>query len=402
MLAPSVAHGSPRDADNRGSTAKAAPEAKTGFYRPELDGLRFFAFLAVFWSHAAPREPGPWMKVAGASGTPWIIASVVAGGWGVDLFFALSSYLITELLLQEKAQQGRIAVGAFWVRRALRIWPLYIAFVLAALFVIPRFLVDRLSGGYALAFGTFTANWALAAWGMVPSCVGPLWSVSIEEQFYLVWPLVTRSLSRVRLGVLCAALIPAAIGVRAYLIFKTGDAFGLSVWCNTFARLDPIAMGALLAVVLRQRKPDLRPAVARGLLALAAVAVVVTTRAEPFVAARPLLGSLVYTVNAVACTAALAGTLALGRVAGGVLARPTLVYLGRISYGLYVFHVFAIRVVAEARGERASLAMHALMPLASFALTLALAAASYRWLETPFLRLKQRWSRIGKEPTAPT
>lgn len=398
MLASSVAHESPRDVDHPGSSAKGAPEAKTGFYRPELDGLRFFAFLAVFWSHAAPREPGPWMKIAGTSGTPWIIASVVAGGWGVDLFFALSSYLITELLLQEKAQQGRIAVGAFWVRRALRIWPLYIAFYLAALFVIPHLIVDRLEGGYALAFGTFTANWALAAWGMVPSCVGPLWSVSIEEQFYLVWPLITRSLSRVRLGVLCGALIPVAIGVRAYLIMRTGDAFGFPVWCNTFARLDPIALGALLAVVLRQRKPDLSPAAARGLLALAAVVLVITTRAEPAVAARPLLGSLVYTVNAVACTAALVGTLALGRVKGGLLARPTMVYLGRISYGLYVFHVFAIRVIAQLRGERASLAMHALMPLCSFALTLALAAASYRWLEAPFLRWKQRFSRIGKTP----
>jgi peptidoglycan/LPS O-acetylase OafA/YrhL len=379
--------------------AAPAPAPARGFYRPELDGLRFFAFLAVFWSHAAPRNPAPWSKVAGPSGASWIIASVIAGGWGVDLFFALSSYLITELLLREREARGRIDVKAFWVRRVLRIWPLYFAFYLGVLFVVPRFLPDHLSGGYAIAFGTFTANWALAAWGMVPSVVGPLWSVSIEEQFYLVWPLVARTLGRARLAILAAALLPLALAVRAYITAQTGDAFGLTVWCNTFARLDPIALGALLAVWLRGRSPVIGAGAARALLLASVVVVVASTRAEPLLAARPLAGSAVYTLNAIACCAALAGALALG--AESVLAHPWLVYLGRISYGLYVFHELALRAVGEVRGSASPLG-HALTPIAGFALTLALSAASYRWLEQPFLKLKERFTVVRSAPAEQT
>src|SRR3954469_14437430 len=101
------------------------------FYLPELDLLRFFAFLMVFSSHAVPGEesfysqlhiPGPLAKS--------LVALAAGGAWGVDLFFTLSAYLITTLLLREKSSCGRINVGAFYLRRALRIWPLYFGFLL--------------------------------------------------------------------------------------------------------------------------------------------------------------------------------------------------------------------------------------------------------------------------------
>src|SRR5947207_1159181 len=102
------------------------------FYRPELDGLRFFAFLAVYINHTLLLDPARgelWKRALGSIGT--------AGAFGVDLFFALSAYLITELLLREQKARGRIDVPAFYLRRMLRIWPLYFVF-LGAMVAIAR------------------------------------------------------------------------------------------------------------------------------------------------------------------------------------------------------------------------------------------------------------------------
>jgi peptidoglycan/LPS O-acetylase OafA/YrhL len=101
--------------------------ASGSFYRPELDTLRFFAFLGVFVFHMAPLtietyEPLGWIA-------PWLVAWFSSGAFGVDLFFALSAYLITTLLLREKETRGSLDVRNFYIRRILRIWPLYFAFI---------------------------------------------------------------------------------------------------------------------------------------------------------------------------------------------------------------------------------------------------------------------------------
>src|SRR5215831_4185884 len=113
------------------------PNASQSFYRPELDGLRFFAFLFVFITHAFSDDATVYV----ARGVPWWIAHLAArlahiGRYGVPLFFVLSSYLITELLIRESRLRGRIDVPRFYARRALRIWPLYFVFVLASAVVV--------------------------------------------------------------------------------------------------------------------------------------------------------------------------------------------------------------------------------------------------------------------------
>src|SRR5271157_1881088 len=110
------------------STTSAATRqgSQEPFYRPELDCLRFFAFLGVFVHHSIPKEPSFFR----AHGLPVILSNFsYAGAFGVDLFFCLSAYLITKLLLREKDLTGHLNVKAFYVRRILRIWPLYFAFV---------------------------------------------------------------------------------------------------------------------------------------------------------------------------------------------------------------------------------------------------------------------------------
>src|SRR3954463_14084740 len=111
-------------------SASAAPAPiRSAFYRPELDALRFFAFFAVFVHHTLPHDPTKYA----AQHLPGFLAVVAgAGAFGVDLFFLLSAYLITSLLLRERRQTGKIAVRAFYLRRILRIWPLYFFALLVA------------------------------------------------------------------------------------------------------------------------------------------------------------------------------------------------------------------------------------------------------------------------------
>jgi len=279
------------------------------------------------------------------------------------------------------------------VRRALRIWPLYLAFVLAVSALL------RASHGpvaspwnYTLALLLFSGNWAMMlGWGPGPgdmvsgqlwSVSIEVWSVSIEEQFYLVWPLLLRVVGVGRIRRLALLLIGAAIAIR--LAMDVAGAREATVWYSSFTWLDSIGAGALLAVALNGRAPRFTPltrlilvAAGPGLWLLAAVvftALPVTIIFYPLIVA----GSVV---------------LFLGAAGSHVFAHPTLVYLGRRSYGLYVLHlaglalasfVFPLLTIANA--------------LAGFTLTVLMAAASYHWLETPFLALKNRFTYIESRP----
>ncbi len=159
------------------------------FYRPELDVLRFIAFLAVFVCH------GPRLLV-GASAPAWKIrivhvfeAYAHSGAWGVCLFFLLSSYLITELLLQERHKTDTVHLKAFYIRRILRIWPLYFAGVAIAIAVGLHNSTYRLSRSEILYLLCFV-GWMGKAYHFNP--MGPLWSISCEEIFYIVWPTVVK------------------------------------------------------------------------------------------------------------------------------------------------------------------------------------------------------------------
>ena len=361
------------------------------FYRPELDVLRFGAFLAVFVHHAFPADAEAY---GGGQLGKAVAAALTAGGLGVDLFFALSAYLITELLIREHQQRGRIDVFAFYVRRALRIWPLYYAFLLLAFVVLPTFAgMQEVSPVHSLAFSLFVGNWSIAAIGWPPAWVSPLWSVSVEEQFYVAWPLLIAVLGVRRIPAIAVGCLLIATTMRITLAAL--GAVHPAVWTNTFARLDPIALGALLAVVLRGRAPNLAPVVRIGLLIGGLGAWVVCLYRFGFDG----WGSLVtYPVVAVASMGMLLAVLRPdGRrsPAARALVHPALVHLGRVSYGLYVFHVLALTLARRSLGGVFAPA------LVGFALTVGMALISYRVLEQPFLRLKRRrFTRIATAPAA--
>jgi peptidoglycan/LPS O-acetylase OafA/YrhL len=351
------------------------------FFVPQLDGLRFLAFVMVFYVHSAAERSSPWFH-----GT-WL-----TGSFGVDLFFVLSSFLITSLLLREQdARGGYLDVKSFWIRRALRIWPLYFAFVAGSA------IVEQLPGWYVLGLETFTLNWLTAFSYAVPSWTLILWSVSMEEQFYLVWPLIVRFVSRDRLPWMCVGMIAFSVGARAILIGTVSDWSTAAtarqshymLWNFTLTRLDPLAVGALVAWLWRVRPWTVAIPTPIGILGLLA-AVVMLQRYFPV--DQPGWHQVwIYLAVAIVLGGVVAITFARST---SILTLPAMVYLGQISYGLYVFHIFAAVTVAHVAG---SIWWPIRLPL-TFGVTLACAALSYRWLEQPFLQFKARFTHIPSSP----
>jgi peptidoglycan/LPS O-acetylase OafA/YrhL len=379
-------------------------------YHPELDLLRFFAFLAVFMHHALPRGADQYIK-NGLSPTAaqWLLTAKEAGAFGLDLFFALSAYLITELLLHEHTNRGSFSVSAFYVRRALRIWPLYFTFLALTVFVMPNIIPsERFGPIYAVSFALFFGNWVCATYGIPFSVAGPLWSISVEEQFYIGWPLLLRFFGVNRLRQLAIALLLVALLTRILLVVYGVKHPG--VWCNTLARLDPIALGALLAFTLSGRAPQLNNFIR---IVLGAVAVAGWWLIARYLSQDGTSSVATYALSGLASVLLLVAVVRSEAPLLKIKPFSWFVYLGRISYGLYVFHLFALALMMSLLsvpllGIPLSFGLRVVL---SFLLTVGMAAISYSWLELPFLKLKERFSYervqksspiLSRSSTAPT
>jgi len=376
------------------SHASAGSPPAERFYLPELDVLRFFAFFAVFVYHVPPGSLFFYLQHGALGGFG------AAGSFGVDLFFTLSAYLITRLLLRERETTGRINLRAFYTRRILRIWPLYFFYLVFA-FSLSRLVPPFTQLGFPaepvclLSLGCFLFNFSPC---VTSTLVSHLWSISLEEQFYLAWSLAIRNIPRRRMLLVPVVMLAVATAARLPRSFL---GFGAPIWNNSFSRLDPIAAGILVAV-LPEMNP--RPAV-RALLVLTGIAGwwmaaywcgLPLQRSEAGV----LIG---YPMVALGSGAFLLATLGAGRRSAQTRLRQGLIYLGKISYGLYVYDVVAILgAQALVRWLSPWLFAHG-WPLwaawsvylsVAFGCNVILAAASYRWLEAPFLRLKARFTAI--------
>ena len=362
------------------------------FYRPELDALRFLAFLMVFTHHAFLSS-----VIFALPSLPWIEripAGIALGGqFGVDLFFVLSAYLITELLLREKLDSGTVDVKGFYVRRILRIWPLYFIFLLFCL-VLPAFSPAVFPMKAFTYFVLLSGNIYFTLYGGFPSPVAPLWSVSIEEQFYLIWPWVMRFANRTQLAIVSLVLILGAFCTRWVLLVHAAPRRVLLF--NSFTRMDAIAIGILLAVVLRSQAPHIPRSIRfvsfiLGIFCWWMSASVFQVLREVVSSFDGMMGYGCGTLGAV-----LVFISFLGAPDDGLrfLTWKPITYLGRISYGLYVVHQLVLEFTKLILFKTLGRDPLALRYVVALALTIPLAALSYRWLESPFLRLKRRFQHI--------
>ncbi|MFZ0246582.1 acyltransferase family protein [Candidatus Binatus sp.] len=388
-------------------SADALPEPTKRFYFPELDVLRFFAFFAVFVFHLPTLDDPFFYERYGALGS---LGN--SGAFGVDLFFTLSGYLITRLLLREREQTGDINLRAFYARRTLRIWPLYyfslaFAFLLtripASIASAPPHLADvfapmRLSTYFFMAIFLFNFNFANSLFYSPLPFMAHLWSISVEEQFYLFWPWFARYVPRRRIVVIPIVMLAVACITRATLPVKLGTLD----WNNTFTRLDPIAVGILIALIPRLNPP---PALRLALVLIGFASWLFASYycGLPFQVST-LKVSMGFPAVALGSGAFLLATLGAKSLRSGSALVRRLIYLGKISYGLYVYNTIATltgmlflyrgafgTLVAAGHPPWSALPIYILL---AFGLNVALAAVSYRWLEAPFLRLKERFTRV--------
>jgi peptidoglycan/LPS O-acetylase OafA/YrhL len=387
---------------------------------PALDGVRGVAILAVVLFHT---------NLLADSHVPLdeAVGKVLGFGWmGVDVFFVLSGFLITGILIDTRREAGYFT--KFYARRALRIVPAYYALLAVLFFVVPDIIaypplwIDKFVGAQAW-YWTYLTNWWLASSnGQTVFNTGHLWSLAIEEQFYLVWPVVvwitTRKSTRV-LRRICLAIVVASPVLR-WLLLNNGVS-PYTTYLLTFTRLDGLAAGAWLACAARENSKGLQryrliapwsaAAGAAGIVGLA----VIYGSASVF-----STGMLVVGLSLVSVVAVSVVTLACAEMprtlATSWLEQPALVSIGKYSYAMYLVHYplifFLRRDGARILAAVPELGMSFILPQAvligaTLASTYIVARLSWLAIEAPVLRLKRtvpyEWdARAAKATSVPS
>jgi peptidoglycan/LPS O-acetylase OafA/YrhL len=364
-----------------------APAAQAGSRIPELDGIRGIAILMVVALHfGVPASTG-------------FVRDALGLGWaGVDLFFVLSGFLITGILLDSADREHYYS--RFYVRRALRIFPVYYVFLLVFFHVLP------LAGRFIPALGTQGAHSGEAAFWVYLSNWTPVfhqsrnmrhfWSLAIEEQFYLVWPLVVRVMRRNGLKYFSLGIIVITPGLRVACDFLGVSEF--SLYRETPFRLEGLALGALIAIAVRDRElytllkrisPIACPAAA------AALALVIARGGTSYLALS--MREWGYTAIAILSAALVFRTIQTGgtldRLASCLRLR-SLAHLGKYSYGMYVWHLpLAERMRVGVERLHINRWMEVPLVLAvGIAASYAVARLSWWLIEGPCLRMKSRFA----------
>jgi peptidoglycan/LPS O-acetylase OafA/YrhL len=393
-------------------------------YFKGLDSLRFFAALAVFFTHVE------LIKKFTGFGTHWIdpeeritkftvfqsvmskeidpLSPIIAysSALGVVFFFVLSGFLITYLLFKEKEANGSIAIGKFYLRRAFRIWPLYYLIFLLGFFVLPTFDFFAVPGqdvffkqnfwGNLILYALFMPNLAFSIYTTAVPNIGQSWSIGVEEQFYLLWPLLIRKSKNVLKSILW--ITGTVITLKGILLLATPLLkFESLVVLKKFlamSKLECMALGGLGAYVLFNKKEEILRIVYKPFSQITSVLIIpiliyfTPTAFEDILHLLFSISFLVIILNVAS------NEKSLLRFENRILQ-----YLGRISYGFYMFHVmcivFTIHLLDKYVGldNDISTPQHLLLYGISFLLTVAVSSLSYHIFEKAFIRLKDKYAQ---------
>ncbi len=387
------------------------PGADSRAQIPALDGLRALAILAVILYHTVNVTPRILFTDSGIDRVAWLIART---GWiGVDLFFVLSGFLITGILLDTRQAPGYFRT--FYSRRVLRIFPLYYASLIVLLYLLPHFASPVPPGAPSpgqIWVWTYLSNVRAAVaghWNATPMFTGHFWSLAVEEQFYLVWPLVVLLLPGPRLRTALLGLILGVAVLRVGLM--AAGVNPLAIYVLTPTRMDVLAIGAFVALAAREPGGLLQfRRWSPGVLALCAggVAAIVLLSGNTSHDSAPMQ-AIGYSLLGIGFGAGLVSTL--GSRPDGLVQRIVthrwLRYVGRRSYALYVVHpavVFFLRPVGLT--DRLPLiggsALFRQLGFSALALSAALVVAEVSWqlLEKRCLALKRYVPRPEGRPAS--
>lgn len=367
---------------------------QNSIYFPNLNGLRFIAAFLVILHHL-----DQLYSISGR-GDMWnnkVILSI--GELGVKLFFVLSGFLITYLLLAEEKVTKSISIKNFYVRRILRIWPLYYIIILLSFFVFPRisFLsmpdlnVSNHLWYYFILFVFFLPNLVLNGFGVVVPYASQSWSVGVEEQFYLIWPVLMKFFKRkimLFFYVVFIYLFMQYIGFRLikHFIFWNQNMTVIRTFWNYFS-IDCMAIGGLFAYMHFNKtlflKYILNNYLFYSVLILTTYFILSDFHCLYFYSEiyAVLFGLIIL-------------NLACNKNLSNILEFKALNYLGKISYGLYMYHPLAIILSVRLFQYFGLLEYHVGILIVTFILTVLIAGLSYQLLEKKFISLKVRFSRI--------
>jgi peptidoglycan/LPS O-acetylase OafA/YrhL len=374
----------------------------TRIYFPGLNGLRFVAAFMVMASHIEQLKKDEHL----ANLDSWPILGE-AGQNGVCLFFVLSGFLITYLLLQEDRVTGTISVRKFYIRRLLRIWPLYYLIVLLGFLVLPYFmqvsgLENALKTAYwpkFILFLLFLPNLAMVAFPQVPF-TAQAWSIGTEEQFYLIWPFLLRRFKKVLPWMLGGMTIGVVLLRKTLFILRDHLTEGVSKsvlsltaeFLNTFS-IECMAIGGLGAWLLFTNKRKVLNILflpATQIFLFMAILGSLSTGLFGHIKFRDIVNSILFICIILNLAANPRSLLKLEN--------NFYCFMGRISYGLYMFHPLCFYLVFytfkpflyQGAPLASNLLLYAAVPL----LSTLVSWVSFTCLEKRFLALKQRFSLI--------
>lgn len=363
------------------------PKAENQIYYPELDGLRFFAFFLVFIHHHALFASISSVKFLHDFG--WI---------GVDLFFVLSAFLFTKLLTIEYERFSTINFKKFYLRRIFRIWPVYFFIIAISLIYYFQFLHKpflktaglRIFGLFFFSDNIFSATLVYVNFPFISH----LWTICYEEQFYIVIPITILYLVRASKKVkvlFTLSIISILLLVRIALIVKTMP--HPAIWVLPVTHFESIVLGIIVGFgglnFLVKKVPSI------ALLTFSIGFFYILTQL-PAIDTVSMWMNLSYLMVGLSTTFILLATLK-SNILKGFLSNKALVYLGKRSYGLYIYHLLAIFVAGKISNYLHSNSLY-LSFILSLIVTIVLSILSYKFIETPFLKLKKKFEMVKSRP----
>lgn len=372
-------------------------EKSGGAHIPALDGLRGVAILLVLFIH-----------FGGQASLPGFFHRLAYMGWmGVDLFFVLSGFLISKILLESRSSPGYFK--NFYIRRALRIFPLYYFILLVGVFALPPFLSEAavktyLDGSVSSAGYLFTymTNFAVIFIpGLTFGAFGHFWSLAVEEHFYLLWPTVIKWLDKKHLIAICLVIMAFSLLIRIGWL-SSGQAWG-GAYLLSFCRIDSLACGALLALWIDGRSREEMHQYflkARWLLKhWAWVMLILFFLIKPFYPSHWFVVTVGLTMLAIvaACLVLICLNEMPETKIKTIMQMKWLKWFGKYSYGIYVVH-FPIATIMREVTPVSGLKEHWpllggwLFVLAGVILSSVVALGSFHGLERPFLKMKRRFA----------
>ena len=385
----------PAEATKDGSEPSGHPVGNSAIeYWPTIDGLRGIAILLVAWYHAPFlfRDSTGFPQEIFQGILQRIFWGMSTAGWvGVDLFFVVSGFLITSILL--RSQEAKRSLQVFWYRRGLRILPLAVLYLvvlkLNTAFGDPLGILQDFDGWLAYLF--YFGNVHIALNGWQPIVVMILWSLAVEEQFYVFWPVLVHYLSRRKLFLLSLSVIALSPLARSLVYPASGYP---AVYVLTICHLDALASGAVLALLLSNQSWKPHTISSCRKLAPFASVVLLTTFLVPFSPSfphtRPLMFTLFgYTWIAIALAIMVGAGIECQGWTRSLLSNSALMFIGKRCYGFYLWHAL-VAGVAKKLVDTLSLDIGFYGQLSLWLVgLLVVATVSWSFFERPILNLRR-------------